>query len=157
MQRRPCPAASTTLVQHWQQLASVWSAFPQRHWENNWCASRIGEGPWCAYRRRAHSGRRCTRNLSLPFPWRLTDIRRYLETGVRRIIGIGRNVQYLRKDGELFEGHLSVSEMKIGSTRYFCGIIKDASEVVTAQRSLMETQSQLKGARSLHHVPDCRV
>jgi PAS domain S-box-containing protein len=59
-------------------------------------------------------------------------IRRYLETGERRIIGIGREVQGLRRDGTLFPMHLSIGEYSIGNQRYFTGIIHD----LTAQRAI---------------------
>jgi two-component system sensor kinase FixL len=44
-------------------------------------------------------------------------VSRYLATGQRRIIGIGRDVIGMRKDGTTFPVHLSVGEMVIGGVR----------------------------------------
>jgi PAS domain S-box-containing protein len=52
-------------------------------------------------------------------------IRRYLETGERRIIGIGREVVGKKKDGTLFPMELGVSEVRLGDVRKFTGIIRD--------------------------------
>lgn len=49
---------------------------------------------------------------------------RYLSTGERHIVGIGREVSALRKDGTAFPVHLSVAEMTIDGTRYYTGIIR---------------------------------
>jgi PAS domain S-box-containing protein len=57
-------------------------------------------------------------------------LRRYLDTGERRIIGIGREVSGRRKDGSTFPMHLSVSEYEIRGKRHFAGILHD----LTAQR-----------------------
>ena len=59
-------------------------------------------------------------------------IRRYLATGERRVIGIGREVQGLRRDGTVFPMHLSLGEYSIGNQRYFTGIVYD----LTAQRTI---------------------
>ncbi len=52
----------------------------------------------------------------------------YLSTGVRKIIGIGREVAGKRKDGSQFPVDLAVTEMRLGETRLFTGIIRDISE-----------------------------
>jgi len=61
-------------------------------------------------------------------------IRRYLQTGERKVIGIGREVVGLRRDGSQFPMHLSIGEYSIGSERYFTGIVYDLS----AQRAIEE-------------------
>ncbi len=57
---------------------------------------------------------------------------RYLATGERRVIGVGREVQGLRRDGTIFPMHLSVGEYSIGGERFFTGIVHDLS----AQRAI---------------------
>ena len=52
----------------------------------------------------------------------------HVRTGVKKIIGIGRNVEGMRKDGSLFPMHLAVSSFYVEGTRYFSGIIHDLSE-----------------------------
>ncbi len=49
-------------------------------------------------------------------------LRKYLETGERRIIGIGRAVGGWRKDGTTIPLELSVGEMNQGGTHAFVGI-----------------------------------
>jgi PAS domain S-box-containing protein len=52
---------------------------------------------------------------------------RYLETGHRKIIGIGRRVEGLRRDGTTFPLDLAVSEARIGRHRLYTGILRDLS------------------------------
>ena len=54
-------------------------------------------------------------------------LRRYLETGDKRIIGIGREVMAERKDGSRFPVQLSISEAIFGARRLFTGIVHDIS------------------------------
>lgn len=52
----------------------------------------------------------------------------YLETGERKIIGIGREVTGRRKDGSTFPMYLAVSEVKLPDQHIFTGIVRDISE-----------------------------
>lgn len=52
----------------------------------------------------------------------------YLDTGKRKIIGIGREVTGLRKDGSTFPMYLAVSEVQLKNQRVFTGIVRDISE-----------------------------
>jgi two-component system sensor kinase FixL len=83
------------------------------------------------------------RNISLlmPSPYREEHddyIRRYLATGERKIIGIGRDVTGLRRNGEVFPVHLSVGEIRDGSSRRFVGILHDLSARVALEERLRE-------------------
>ena len=67
-------------------------------------------------------------NLLMPSPWREehdAHVRRYLETGERRVIGVGREAQGLRKDGTTFPAHIAVSEVDLGNRRLFAGILRE--------------------------------
>src|SRR5262249_41633403 len=66
--------------------------------------------------------------LLMPEPHRSQHqgyVARYLETGEARIIGIGREVQGRRANGEVFPIALSVGEARDEHGRRFVGIIRD--------------------------------
>ena len=74
------------------------------------------------------------KNISMFMPQPYRDrhdgyIQNYLNTGVKRIIGIGREVVGQRKDGTVFPIDLSVGEAVLPSgRRIFTGIIRDITE-----------------------------
>jgi PAS domain S-box-containing protein len=91
------------------------------------------------------------RNVSLlmPSPYREEHddyIHRYLTTGERRIIGIGREVVARRKDGSIFPIDLAVGEASVGGRRVFTGVIRDISERKRAVEALRESHQQLERA-----------
>jgi two-component system sensor kinase FixL len=80
-------------------------------------------------------------NLLMPSPFREEHdgyLARYLATGVRRIIGIGREVAGRRRDGTTFPVHLSVGEMAVNGERRFIGILHDLSARVEIETQLRE-------------------
>jgi two-component system sensor kinase FixL len=68
---------------------------------------------------------------------------RYLKTGERRIVGIGRIVTGMRKDGTTFPMHLTVGEMQSGGRPYFTGFVRDLTDQQQTQARLQELQSEL--------------
>ena len=90
----------------------------------------------------------CGRNVSMlmPSPYREAHdgyIGRYLHTGERRIIGIGRVVAGQRKDGGTFPMELAVGEVNSGGQRLFTGFIRDLTERQETQARLQELQAEL--------------
>ena len=88
------------------------------------------------------------RNVSILMPTPYSEshdgyLHRYLATGERRIIGIGRVVVGQRKDGSTFPMELAVGEMKSGDQRYFTGFIRDLTERQQTEARLQELQSEL--------------
>lgn len=88
------------------------------------------------------------RNVSLlmPPPYREQHdsyLQRYLATGERRIIGIGRVVVGQRKDGSTFPIELAVGEAHHSGRRIFTGFVRDLSERQERERRLHEVQSEL--------------
>ncbi|WP_305824726.1 sensor histidine kinase [Massilia brevitalea] len=71
-------------------------------------------------------------------------LRHYLATGERRILGRGREVQGLRKDGRRFPMELAVAEMRIGERRMFTGQVRDISARKAAE---LENARLLDGLR----------
>jgi two-component system sensor kinase FixL len=61
---------------------------------------------------------------------------RYLETGKARIIGIGREVTALRKDGSTFPVRLSVGRIAESAPPRFVGIVRDVSAEHEASAAL---------------------
>jgi len=68
---------------------------------------------------------------------------RYLKTGERRIIGIGRIVTGMRKDGTTFPMHLTIGEMHSGGKPFFTGFVRDLTEQQHTQARLQELQAEL--------------
>lgn len=62
----------------------------------------------------------------------------YVSTGVKKIIGIGRQVVGQRKNGITFPMDLAVSEMHLGGRRMFTGIVRDITERVKIERMKSE-------------------
>lgn len=69
----------------------------------------------------------------------------YLQTGERRVIGMRREVEGKRKDGELFPMELAVSEVHTDSAHLFTAIVRD----LTARQQL---QMELAQAQKLESV-----
>ena len=67
-------------------------------------------------------------------------LERYLRTGERRIIGIGREVVGRRKDGSTFPIDLSVGEGTIDDRPFFTAIMRDISERKELQTKLAQTE-----------------
>jgi two-component system, LuxR family, sensor kinase FixL len=82
----------------------------------------------------------------MPSPYRENHdgyLERYLRTGERRIIGIGRVVVGERKDGSTFPMELAVGEMRSSNQRFFTGFIRDLTERQQTEARLQELQSEL--------------
>src|SRR5688572_26551260 len=77
--------------------------------------------------------------MLMPEPYRHEHdgyLHNYLSTGQRKIIGIGREVVGLRKDGSTFPMDLAVSEVRLGARRLFTGIVRDITERKKAEEQL---------------------
>ncbi len=88
------------------------------------------------------------RNVSMlmPPPFREQHdgyLHRYMTTGERRIIGIGRIVVGQRKDGSTFPMELAVGESHVAGERFFTGFVRDLTERRDQERRLQELQSEL--------------
>jgi two-component system sensor kinase FixL len=84
--------------------------------------------------------------MLMPAPYREEHdgyLRRYLRTGEKRIIGIGRIVSGLRKDGTTFPIQLSVGEAASKGGRLFIGFIRDLTERQATQRRMEELHTEL--------------
>jgi len=87
------------------------------------------------------------RNVSMLMPAPYRDehdgyLRRYLDEGDPRVIGIGREVQGLKRDGSVFLLHLSVGEMRVQGQRKFTAILHDLSPRVELENRLRGSEER---------------
>ncbi len=85
--------------------------------------------------------------ILMPDPYRAEHdgyLTAYHDTGVGQVIGIGREVQGLRKNGEIFPLELSVSRVELDKGLIFCGIVRDITEMKKAQDELVNANSELE-------------
>jgi len=93
--------------------------------------------------------------MLMPEPYRAEHdgyIASYLETGTKKIIGIGREVSGRRKDGTTFPIHLAVSEFAVKERRYFTGMIHDLSDRKHVEEALRESERRLAQAQKMEAV-----
>jgi two-component system sensor kinase FixL len=84
--------------------------------------------------------------MLMPSPYRENHdsyLQRYLQTGERRIIGIGRVVVGERRDGSTFPMELAVGEMRSSNQRFFTGFIRDLTESQETEARLQELQAEI--------------
>ncbi len=84
-------------------------------------------------------------SLLMPSPYREEHdgyIRSYLETGHRKIIGIGREVYGLRKDGSTFPMELAVSEVRLRDGVIFTGIVRDITDRRRLEQEILRISDQ---------------
>jgi two-component system sensor kinase FixL len=82
-----------------------------------------------AYRAAEVMGRNASMLMPPPYGEEYHDyLRRYHETGQKRMTGVSREVQGLRKDGTMFPMDLAIGEVEHGDEFGFVGIIRDITE-----------------------------
>jgi two-component system sensor kinase FixL len=85
-------------------------------------------------------------NRLMPEPHR-TDhdgyMRRYQDTGEKKIIGIGRELEAVNRSGRRFPVYLAVSEVNVDGRRRFTGIIRDLTERRAAEEQAREQRERL--------------
>ncbi|MGF1669644.1 MAG: PAS domain S-box protein [Balneolaceae bacterium] len=87
------------------------------------------------------------RNVKMLMPLPYSDkhdsyMNNYLKTGEKKIIGKGREVQGLKKDGTVFPIDLTVSEVKWNNNRLFSGIIKDITNRKILEKRVLEISDE---------------
>ena len=73
----------------------------------------------------------------------------YYSTGEASIIGSGREVAGVKKNGETFPMFLSVGEIKGGAEKRFVGIVRDMSDVQAGREQVRQLEEQLLHADRL--------
>lgn len=93
--------------------------------------------------------------ILMPFPHNENHdkyINNYLSTGEKKIIGKGREVQGLKKEGTVFPIELAVSKVRWEGNRIFAGIIKDLSVRHDLEKRILEfgNEERRRIGRDLH-------
>ena len=99
------------------------------------------------YRETEVSGKNVS--MLMPSPYReMHDgyLARYLQTGEKKIIGIGREVIGLRKDGTVFPMELAVAEMWFGDRRMFTGMVRNITERKQAEEQSARLMQEIRSA-----------
>lgn len=94
-------------------------------------------------------------NILMPDPFRNEHdgyIRSYLESGEKKIIGIGRTALGLRKDGSEFPISLAVSVARLDENMIFTGLIRDLSEQEKMETQQERLEAQLRQAQRLETI-----
>jgi two-component system sensor histidine kinase/response regulator len=73
-------------------------------------------------------------------------IGRYLETGQSRVIGLGREVVAVRRDGSTFDAELTLSAFRVAGAVRFTGIIRDVSDRKNNERLIAIQAADLRTA-----------
>jgi two-component system sensor kinase FixL len=68
----------------------------------------------------------------------------YSRSGERKIIGIGREVLGLKKDGTVFPMELAVTEVHFDGERRFAGFVRDITERKATEAALRESEERLR-------------
>ena len=88
-------------------------------------------------------------SMLMPVPYREAHdsyLDHYLKTGEKKIIGIGREVVGLRKDGTTFPMDLAVGETSQGEQRMFTGTVRNISERKQAEEQRERLLRELESA-----------
>lgn len=85
------------------------------------------------------------RNVSILMPAPYKDehdgyLAKYLATGDKKIIGIGREVVGRRKNGSTFPMRLAVGEFWLGENRMFTGVVHDLTEQKQAEERALQSE-----------------
>lgn len=76
----------------------------------------------------------------------------YIDTGIKKIIGIGRELEIYDKNGKKMSIDLAVSEFKIDDKQMFAGIVRNITDRKNAEISLKQSRDYLRKAQELANV-----
>jgi PAS domain S-box-containing protein len=85
-------------------------------------------------------------SMLMPDPYRREHdsyLQNYVTIGIPKVIGIGREVLGLRKDGGTFPLDLAVTEMPMDEHRCFIGVVRDITERKQAESKLRDANRKL--------------
>jgi len=86
-------------------------------------------------------------SMLMPPPFNATHqnhVSTYMRTGVRRIIGAGREVRGMRRDGSIFPLDISVTEMRQGDMVTFIGVLRDITQRKRFETALIDGEARFR-------------
>jgi len=89
------------------------------------------------------------RNISLLMPSPFSNehdgyVKRYQASGEAHVIGVGRQLEGLRKDGRVFPLELAVTEMRDGDAVTFIGVVRDVTDRKKVEDALVESEQRFR-------------
>lgn len=78
----------------------------------------------------------------------------YRTTGVKKIIGVGREVFGRRKDGSVFPMYLSIGEIKLDGSRFFVGVTHDLSKLKQVEEQLLTLSAAIEQSPTAVMISD---
>ena len=85
-------------------------------------------------------------SILMPKPYMLEHdeyLKNYKDTGIKRVIGITRELKGVKRDNSLFPIEISVTEMMVGNQKMFSGIIRDITERKEFERIMKNINDEL--------------
>ncbi|WP_196141119.1 PAS domain S-box protein [Aliikangiella sp. G2MR2-5] len=79
-------------------------------------------------------------------------IKDYLNTGKKKMIGLGREVNAIKKDQTVFPIELTVSETRRDSRSFFTGVVRDISERKQKDETLQASKERLNRAQDIARI-----
>ena len=95
--------------------------------------------------------------ILMPSPyWEAHDgyLAAYRDTGVKKIIGIGREVSGRRKDGSVFPMHSLIGEIWLEEGRFFVGVAHDLTRVKHAEERLLTLSAAVEQSPAAVMISD---
>jgi len=81
-------------------------------------------------------------------------LRQYMQTGVKKIIGIGRITEAKKKNGTIFPIELSVSEVNLENRKMFTGVIHDLSSEQRYEENILQMNSIIQSTSNEIYIFD---
>ena len=85
-------------------------------------------------------------SMLMPKPYLLEHdqyIQNYKDTGIKKVIGLTREMNAVKRDNTVFPVEIAVSEMMVGSQKMFSGIIRDITERKEFERIMKNINDEL--------------
>jgi len=80
------------------------------------------------------------------------QIRRYLDSGEAHVIGLIREVEAVRRNGEIFPIELQIRELKSHQQRYFIGMMRDITERRHQERQQLLVNERIERTQRLESL-----